>query len=75
MGDWELYGLVVIMLLFVVGCVIVMCIINVFGCCVMVVYSFFWFGLVLLVLGVCLNGLEWVIFMLFGLYVVFVGGM
>lgn len=73
-GDWVFYGLVVIILLFVIGCIIVICLINCIGWCCMLLYSFFWFGLVLFGLGVFYVGLEVIIFGLFGVYVLFIGG-
>jgi putative MFS transporter len=63
-----------ITLLFVVGCVLATRLINTIGRRSMLIHSFLWSGLSLLLLAVFSNGNELLVLFLFGAYAIFIGG-
>ncbi|WP_025810334.1 MFS transporter [Pseudomonas chlororaphis] len=73
-GEWASYGSMAITLLFVVGCVLATRLINTIGRRSMLIHSFLWSGLALLMLAVFSNSNEVVVLLLFGAYAVFIGG-
>ncbi|NWB96864.1 MFS transporter [Pseudomonas gingeri] len=73
-GEWASYGSMAITLLFVVGCVIATKLINTMGRRRMLVHSFLWSGMALLLLAVFSNSHEMLVLVLFGAYAVFIGG-
>ncbi|KIH82950.1 MFS transporter [Pseudomonas batumici] len=73
-GEWASYGSMAITLLFVVGCVLATRLINTIGRRSMLIHSFLWSGLSLLMLAVFSNGNEMLVLFLFGAYAVFIGG-
>ncbi|WP_273968088.1 MFS transporter [Enterobacter cancerogenus] len=72
-GGWASYGSVAITLLFVVGCVIATRLVNILGRRRLLLHSFLWSGLALL-LGLLRDGPSAVILLMFGLYALFIGG-
>ena len=73
-GYWAAYGSVAITLLFVVGCIGGTKLIDVLGRRKMLIHSFLWSGLALLLLGAMADSSEMVVLMLFGAYALFIGG-
>lgn len=73
-GGWASYGSVAITLLFVVGCVIATRLVNILGRRRLLLHSFLWSGLALLLLGLLRDGPSAVILLMFGLYALFIGG-
>lgn len=73
-GRWASYGSVMITLLFVVGCVIATRLINGIGRRKLLLHSFLWSGLALLLLGWLHNGSSLIILTMFGAYALFIGG-
>nr|WP_182418691.1 MFS transporter [Bartonella sp. HY038] len=73
-GDWAAYGSVVITLLFVVGCIVATKLIDVLGRRKMLIHSFLWSGLALLLLGAFSNSSQLIVLILFGAYALFIGG-
>ncbi|MCG5044588.1 MFS transporter [Enterobacteriaceae bacterium 155047] len=73
-GGWASYGSVAITLLFVVGCVIATRLVNTLGRRKLLLHSFLWSGLALLLLGFLRDGPSAVILLMFGLYALFIGG-
>ncbi len=73
-GSWEAYGSVAITLFFVVGCVIATYLVDVIGRRPLVIHSFLWSGLLLLILGVFSRSSPALILSLFGAYAIFIGG-
>ncbi|MCX8955852.1 MFS transporter [Erwinia psidii] len=73
-GRWASYGSVAITLLFVVGCVIATRLVNTLGRRKLLLHSFLWSGLALLLLGFLRDGPSALIFLMFGLYSLFIGG-
>lgn len=73
-GQWAEYGSIAITLLFVVGCVLATKLINTIGRRSMLIHSFLWSGLALLMLALFSDGNELLVLMLFGAYAVFIGG-
>lgn len=71
---WASYGSVAITLLFVVGCVIATRLVNTLGRRKLLLHSFLWSGLALLLLGFLRDGPSAVILLMFGLYALFIGG-
>lgn len=71
---WAAFGSITITLLFVVGCIGATMLINVMGRRPMVLHSFLWSGLALLLLGACANGSPALILLLFGSYALLIGG-
>jgi len=73
-GDWAAYGSIAITLLFVVGCVLATRMVNTLGRRKLLLHSFLWSGLALLLLGALRDGPSMVILILFGAYALFIGG-
>lgn len=73
-GEWASYGSMVITLLFVVGCMLATRLINTIGRRCMLINSFLWSGLALLMLAYFSNGNELLVLFFFGAYAVFIGG-
>lgn len=73
-GGWASYGSVAITLLFVVGCVIATRLVNVLGRRRLLLHSFLWSGLALLLLGLLRDSPSALILLMFGLYALFIGG-
>lgn len=73
-GEWASYGSMFITLLFVVGCVLATRLINTIGRRSMLINSFLWSGLALLLLATFSNSHELLVLLLFGAYAVFIGG-
>jgi putative MFS transporter len=73
-GEWASYGSMFITLLFVVGCVLATRLINTIGRRSMLIHSFLWSGLSLLLLAAFSNSHELLVLFLFGAYAVFIGG-
>lgn len=73
-GEWAAYGSVAITILFVIGCIIATQLIEVMGRRPMVIQSFLWSGLALLLLGYFADAGGMLILILFGSYALFIGG-
>ena len=73
-GEWASYGSMAITLLFVVGCILATRLINIIGRRSMLIHSFLWSGLSLLLLAMFSNSNELLVLFLFGAYAVFIGG-
>lgn len=73
-GAWASYGSMAITLLFVVGCVLATRLINVIGRRSMLINSFLWSGLALLLLALNADGNPMLVLVLFGAYALFIGG-
>lgn len=73
-GNWASYGSVAITLLFVVGCVIATRLVNTIGRRKLLLHSFLWSGLALLLLGWLRDGPSPAILVMFGAYALFIGG-
>jgi len=73
-GSWASYGSITITMLFVVGCIIATRLVNTLGRRKLLIHSFLWSGLALLLLGWSENGSSLAILVLFGAYALFIGG-
>ncbi|MFJ3483140.1 MFS transporter [Pseudomonas sp. NPDC090202] len=73
-GEWASYGSMAITLLFVVGCVLATRLINIIGRRSMLIHSFLWSGLALLLLALNADGNPFSVLVLFGAYALFIGG-
>ncbi|MFH7352070.1 MFS transporter [Acinetobacter bereziniae] len=73
-GDWAAYGSVAITLLFVIGCIVGTKLIDVLGRRKMLIHSFLWSGLALLLLGAFSDSSEMVVLVFFGAYALLIGG-
>lgn len=73
-GDWAAYGSVAITLLFVIGCILGTKLIDVLGRRKMLIHSFLWSGLALLLLGAFSDSSEMVVLVFFGAYALLIGG-
>ncbi len=73
-GNWASYGSVAITLLFVVGCIIATRLVNTLGRRSLLIHSFLWSGIALLLLGLLRDGPSLVILLMFGAYALFIGG-
>lgn len=73
-GDWASYGSIAITLLFVVGCIIATRLVNTLGRRKLLLHSFLWSGLALLLLGALRDGPSMLILLMFGAYALFIGG-
>lgn len=71
---WAAFGSIAITLLFVVGCIVATMLINAMGRRPMVIHSFLWSGLALLMLGMFANASPALILVLFGSYALLIGG-
>ncbi len=73
-GGWASYGSIAITLLFVVGCIIATRLVNTLGRRKLLLQSFLWSGLALLLLGLLRDGPSMIILLMFGTYALFIGG-
>lgn len=73
-GDWAAYGSVAITLLFVIGCIVGTKLIDVLGRRKMLIHSFLWSSLALLLLGAFSDSSEMVVLVFFGAYALLIGG-
>lgn len=73
-GDWASYGSIAITLLFVIGCIIATRLVNSLGRRKLLLHSFLWSGLALLLLGFLHDGSSMIILLAFGAYALFIGG-
>lgn len=73
-GNWASYGSIAITLLFVVGCIIATRLVNSLGRRKLLLHSFLWSGLALLLLGALRDGPSVIILLMFGAYALFIGG-
>ncbi|WP_335967983.1 MFS transporter [Acinetobacter bereziniae] len=73
-GDWAAYGSIAITLLFVIGCIVGTKLIDVLGRRKMLIHSFLWSGLALLLLGAFSDSSEMVVLVFFGAYALLIGG-
>ncbi len=73
-GDWASYGSIAITLLFVIGCIIATRLVNSLGRRKLLLHSFLWSGLALLLLGFLHDGPSMIILLAFGAYALFIGG-
>lgn len=73
-GGWASYGSIAITLLFVVGCIIATRLVNTLGRRKLLLQSFLWSGLALLLLGLLRDGPSMIILLMFCAYALFIGG-
>jgi len=73
-GEWASFGSIAITLLFVIGCVVGTRLINSLGRRSLLIHSFLWSSLALLMLGWQHNASSLVILVFFGAYALFIGG-
>ncbi|UZE26132.1 MFS transporter [Pseudomonas sp. B21-056] len=73
-GQWAAYGSIAITFLFVIGCIAATRLINTMGRRSMLIHSFLWSGVALLLLARFSSGNELVVLALFGAYALFIGG-
>ncbi|WP_434772343.1 MFS transporter [Pseudomonas entomophila] len=73
-GDWAGYGSIAITCLFTLGCLLATKLINRMGRRKMLIHSFLWSGLSLLLLGLLPDASPAVVLILFGGYAVMIGG-
>lgn len=73
-GEMASYGAVAITLMFVVGCFAAVKLVNPLGRRKLLIHSFLWSGLALLLLGIFPEGPAMLTLLLFGAYAVFIGG-
>ncbi|MBF8794133.1 MFS transporter [Pseudomonas monteilii] len=73
-GDWASYGSIAITFLFTLGCLLATKLINRMGRRKMLIHSFLWSGLFLLLLGMFPDASPTLVLILFGGYAVMIGG-
>ena len=73
-GDWASYGSIAITFLFTLGCLLATKLINRMGRRKMLIHSFLWSGLCLLLLGMFPDASPTLVLILFGGYAVMIGG-
>lgn len=73
-GDWAAYGSIAITLLFALGCLLATKLINRLGRRKMLIHSFLWSGMSLVLLGVFPDASPTTVLVLFGAYAVLIGG-
>lgn len=73
-GNWAAWGSVAITLMFVLGCLLGVGLIEPMGRRKMLIHSFLWSGLALLLLGIFPDGAALMTLLLFGAYALFIGG-
>ncbi|WP_079227627.1 MFS transporter [Pseudomonas putida] len=73
-GDWAAYGSIAITFLFTLGCLVATLLINRLGRRKMLIHSFLWSGLSLVLLGVFPDASPTTVLVLFGAYAVLIGG-
>ncbi|MDR0208916.1 MAG: MFS transporter [Pseudomonas putida] len=73
-GDWAAYGSIAITFLFTLGCLVATKLINRLGRRKMLIHSFLWSGLSLVLLGLFPDASPTTVLVLFGAYAVLIGG-
>lgn len=73
-GDWASYGSIAITFLFTLGCLVATKLINRMGRRQMLIHSFLWSGVALLLLGMFPDASPSTVLLLFGTYAVMIGG-
>ncbi|MFJ9993495.1 MFS transporter [Pseudomonas putida] len=73
-GDWAAYGSIAITVLFTLGCLLATRLINRLGRRKMLIHSFLWSGMALLLLGLFPDASPTTVLVLFGAYAVLIGG-
>ena len=73
-GDWAAFGSIAITLLFTLGCLVATKLINRLGRRNMLIHSFLWSGMSLVLLGVFPDASPTTVLVLFGAYAVLIGG-
>ena len=73
-GDWAAYGSIAITFLFTLGCLLATLLINRLGRRKMLIHSFLWSGMSLVLLGVFPDASPTTVLVLFGAYAVLIGG-
>jgi len=73
-GDWAAYGSIAITFLFTLGCLLATKLINRLGRRKMLIHSFLWSGMSLVLLGVFPDASPTTVLVLFGAYAVLIGG-
>lgn len=73
-GDQASWGAVAITLIFIFGCLLAVKLINPMGRRGLLIHSFLWSGLALMLLGMYPNSAVMVTVLLFGAYALFIGG-
>ncbi|MGJ7550999.1 MFS transporter [Pseudomonas alloputida] len=73
-GDWAAYGSIAITFLFTLGCLLATLLINRLGRRKMLIHSFLWSGMSLMLLGVFPDASPTTVLVLFGAYAVLIGG-
>ncbi|MFK5733904.1 MFS transporter [Pseudomonas urmiensis] len=73
-GDWASYGSIAITFLFTLGCFVATKLINRMGRRQMLIHSFLWSGIALLLLGMFPDASPTTVLLLFGTYAVMIGG-
>ena len=73
-GDWAAYGSIAITFLFTLGCLLATKLINRLGRRKMLIHSFLWSGMALVLLGVFPDASPTTVLVLFGAYAVLIGG-
>jgi len=73
-GDWAAYGSIAITFLFTLGCLTATLLINRLGRRKMLIHSFLWSGMSLVLLGVFPDASPTTVLVLFGAYAVLIGG-
>jgi len=68
------YGSAFITLMFLVGCLVALALVNRMGRRPLIIHSFLWSGLALLLLGIFTNASAWTVLGLFAAYAVLIGG-
>ncbi|HGM5580842.1 TPA: MFS transporter [Pseudomonas putida] len=72
--DWAAYGSIAITVLFTLGCLLATRLINRLGRRKMLIHSFLWSGMALLLLGLFPDASPTTVLVLFGAYAVLIGG-
>ncbi|GAB90643.1 MFS transporter [Gordonia rhizosphera] len=73
-GTLANYGSAFITLMFLVGCLVGLALVNRMGRRPLIIHSFAWAGLALLLLGIFTNASAWLVLALFAAYAVTIGG-
>ncbi len=73
-GSWASYGSVTITMLFVVGCIIGAKLVNKMGRRKLLIHSFLWSGVALLLLSWLRDSSSLAVLVMFGAYALFIGG-
>lgn len=73
-GDWASYGSIAITVLFTLGCFVATKLINRLGRRKMLIHSFLWSGLALMLLGKFPDSAPMIVLIIFGFYAVLIGG-